>query len=67
MKKNWGRSWSSSGQAPVKRCKAWLKASYVPNLSEVLPMKKAARYLQVEKKVRALVKYELAGIIPLVR
>jgi len=26
-----------------------------------------ARYLQIENKVRALVKYELAGSIPLVR
>jgi len=51
----------------IEQAEAGLKASYVPKLSKVLPMKKVARYLQVENKVRALVKYELAGNIPLVR
>ena len=51
----------------IEQAEAGLKASYVPKLSEVLPMKKVARYLQIENKVRALVKYELAGAIPLVR
>jgi hypothetical protein len=53
--------------ARIARAVAGVKASYVPKLSKVLPMKKVARYLQVENKVRALVKYELAGGIPLVR
>jgi len=30
-------------------------------------MKKVVRYLQIENKIRALVKYELARAIPLVR
>jgi len=51
----------------IEQAEAGLKASYVPKLGKVLPMKKVARYLQVETKVRALVKYELAGAIPLVR
>ncbi len=51
----------------VEQAEAGLKASYVPKLSKVLPLKKVARYMQVENKVRALVKYELAGTIPLVR
>ena len=51
----------------IEQAEAGLKASYVPKLSKVLPMKKVARYLQVENKVRAMVKYELAGNIPLVR
>ena len=51
----------------IEQAEAGLKASYVPKLGKVLPMKKVARYLQVENKVRALVKYELAGGIPLVR
>jgi hypothetical protein len=32
----------------------------------ILPGKKAARYLQIENKVRAALRYELAGGIPLV-
>ena len=51
----------------IEQAEAGLKASYVPKLSKVLPMKKVARYLQVENKIRAMVKYELAGNIPLVR
>ena len=43
-----------------------MKGYFVPKLSKVLPPKKVARYLQIENKIRALVKYELAGEIPLV-
>ena len=43
-----------------------LQASYVPKLSKVLPAKKVARYLQIENKIRAALKYELAANIPLV-
>ena len=42
-----------------------LRKSYVPKLSKVLPGRKVARYMQLETKVRALVKYELAAEIPL--
>src|SRR5512136_806438 len=51
----------------IEQAEAGLKASYVPKLSKVLPQKKVARYLQIENKIRAAVKYELAGTIPLVR
>jgi DNA repair photolyase len=44
-----------------------LQASYVPKLSKVLPAKKVARYLQIESKIRAALKYELAANIPLVQ
>ncbi len=44
-----------------------LKGSYVPTLSKVLPMKKVARYLQIESKIRALIKYDLAATVPLVQ
>jgi hypothetical protein len=33
----------------------------------VLPVKKVARYLQIENKIRALVKYDLAQGVPLVQ
>jgi hypothetical protein len=53
--------------AAIEQAEAGLKTTYVPKLSKVLPLKKVARYLQIENKVRALVKYELASSIPLAR
>ena len=50
----------------IEKAEAGLKESYVPKLSKVLPPKKVARYMQVENKIRALVKFDLAGQIPLV-
>ena len=50
----------------IEQAEAGLKTSYVPKLSKVLPLKKVARYMQIENKVRAMVKSELAGQIPLV-
>jgi Spy/CpxP family protein refolding chaperone len=43
-----------------------LMQSYLPKFSKVLPDKKVARYFQIENKIRAVVNYELAKIIPLV-
>ena len=43
-----------------------LMKSYVPKLSKVLSAVKVARYLQIENKIRAMVKYELVEAIPLV-
>ena len=43
-----------------------IKKSFVPKLANVLPMKKVARYLQIENKIRAAVNYELAAQVPLV-
>ncbi|HBL24852.1 MAG TPA: hypothetical protein DDZ40_12160 [Deltaproteobacteria bacterium] len=40
--------------------------SYVPKLNKVLPATKVARYLQIENKIRTIIKYDLAGQIPLV-
>jgi hypothetical protein len=50
----------------IEKAEAAMKESYVPKLDKVLPPKKVARYLQIENKIRALVKYELAKEIPLV-
>ncbi len=41
--------------------------SYVPRFETVLPAKKVARLYQVENKLRALVNFELAKQIPLVK
>ncbi len=49
----------------IEQAEAGLKASYLPKLSKVLPPKKVARYLQIENKIRAAVKYELAAGVPL--
>jgi len=50
----------------IEKAETAMKESYIPKLSKVLPPRKVARYLQIESKIRALVKYELAGEIPLV-
>jgi len=44
-----------------------LKKSYIPKLEKVLPAKKVAVYYQIENKIRALLRYELAGQIPLAK
>jgi hypothetical protein len=44
-----------------------LRKSYVPKFSKVLPAAKVARYYQIEQKIRAAIKYELASGIPLVQ
>ena len=51
----------------IEQAEAGLKTSYVPKLSKVLPPKKVARYLQIENKIRAVVKYEVAEGVPLVQ
>jgi hypothetical protein len=44
-----------------------LKQSYVPKLEAVVPEAKVARYIQIENKIRAAIRYELATGIPLVK
>jgi hypothetical protein len=51
----------------VELAEANLKTSSVPKLRKVLPEKKVARYLQIENKIRAAVKYEFAEGVPLVK
>jgi len=51
----------------IEKGEAAVKAFYVPKLNQVLPPKKVARYFQIENKIRAAIKYELAGEIPLVQ
>jgi len=51
----------------VEEAEVALKRAYVPKLSAVLSAVKVARYLQIETKIRALVKFDLAGGIPLAR
>jgi hypothetical protein len=47
--------------------KVKLKKSYVKKFRKVLPDKKVTRYFQVENKLEAIINFELADTIPLVR
>jgi hypothetical protein len=49
----------------IEMAEANLKRLYVPKLSKVLSGTKVARYIQIENKIRAIVRYELAALIPL--
>src|SRR5882724_4161672 len=51
----------------IEQAEAQLKSTYAPQLSKVLPVKKVARYLQIENKIRAIVKYDIASGVPLVQ
>ena len=43
-----------------------LRKTYTYRLNHVLAAKKVARYIQIENKIRAAIRYELAAGIPLV-
>jgi hypothetical protein len=43
-----------------------LKREYADKIGKVLPATKTARYIQIENKIRAIIKMELAKQIPLV-
>lgn len=43
-----------------------LKRAYAEKVGKVLPAGKTARYIQIENKIRAVIKFELARQIPLV-
>jgi hypothetical protein len=51
----------------IEQAEANLKSAYAPKLSKVLPVKKVARYLQIENKIRAVIKYDLVQGVPLVQ
>ena len=44
-----------------------IRQSYLPRFRQVLPEVKVLRYYQLENKIEAVVNYELAASIPLVR
>ena len=51
----------------IEQAEANLKSGYAPKLSKVLSVRKVVRYLQIENKIRAVVKYDIASGVPLVR
>ena len=50
----------------IDQAEANLKSTYAPKLGKALPARKVARYMQIENKIRAVVKYDLAQGVPLV-
>ena len=51
----------------IGQAEGGLPASFLPKLNKVLPPKKVARYLQIESKIRAVIRYNLAISIPVVQ
>jgi hypothetical protein len=51
----------------IEEAELKLKRAYVPKLEKALPAAKVARYVQIENKIRAAIRYELADAIPLVQ
>jgi hypothetical protein len=51
----------------IEQAEVDLKKAYAPKLGAVVSQVKVARYLQIENKIRALLKYELASEIPLAK
>jgi hypothetical protein len=50
----------------VEEAEAKLNLSYADKIGKVLSATKTARYIQIESKIRALIRFELAAKIPLV-
>ena len=51
----------------IDRSEADLKSTYAPKLGKVLGARKVMRYLQVENKIRSVVRYDLVSGVPLVK
>jgi hypothetical protein len=43
------------------------RGAFAPKVMQALPVKKAARYLQIENEFRILLRYDLAATVPLVQ
>jgi len=53
------------GPIAIETAELELKKSYLPKLYAVLPAVKVARYIQIENKIRVIVKYQIAAEVPL--
>jgi len=51
----------------IEKARLDVKAKYIPRFRKVMPPKKVARFFQVDNKLEALIKADLASEIPLVR
>jgi len=50
----------------VEEAEGKLKRTYADKIGKVLPATKTTRYIQIENKIRAVIRFELARQIPLV-
>ncbi len=57
----------SDEAAAIDDAEAKLKTASSAKIFAALPATKAARYIQIENKIRAIIRYELAANIPLVQ
>jgi predicted outer membrane protein len=55
----------TDGAIAIEAAELDLKKSYLPKLYSALPAVKVARYIQIENKIRAIVKLEIAAEVPL--
>jgi phage-related minor tail protein len=51
----------------AEEARAKVRRSYLKEISKVLPGLKVARFYQIENKIDAVVRYEMAGSIPLAK
>ena len=49
----------------IEEAETKLKRTYATRLEKAIPATKVARYMQIENKIRAVIRYELAAEIPL--
>jgi hypothetical protein len=56
----------SNAALAVDQDELTLRKTYAAKLDRVIPAKKTARYIQIENKIRAAIRYEMAAGIPLV-
>ena len=55
----------TDGAIAIEAAELDLKKSYLPKLYATLPAVKVARYIQIENKIRAIVKFQIAAEVPL--
>ena len=70
LRETWEEDRSSLGIAKgvaIETDELALKNSYLPKFAKVLPAKKLTQYYQVENKLKAIIDYDLASAIPLVK
>ena len=51
----------------IEQAEVNLKSTFAPKLSKALPSIKVVRYLQIENKIRAVIRYDIAQGVPLVQ
>jgi hypothetical protein len=50
----------------VEEDRAKVRRSYVPEFAKIIPGKKVGRFYQIENKMDAVIRYDLAAEIPVV-